>query len=283
MRERAISAAVLVPIVAIPFVLGNPWLTFAVAALALLGGAEAASLVRRAGLPADPGIPILLAPLAVLGTLFAAGRDAAAAGAVLIVAVAALASFRKTDLRWAFLGWVGGSFGALWLSLIAFVPLVMAIAPPIPHDSLLFGKFDAGRVWLLCLVLTVWACDTFAYLVGRNYPRGRMLPRLSPNKTWSGAIGGTIAATVTGAVLFSVLAGVHPLGGALIGAALAVSAQVGDAAESLVKRAAGAKDSGTLVPGHGGILDRIDSFLFAAPALYLLLSLGSVLAIIRPA
>ena len=282
MRQRAISAAVLVPVVAIPFVLGNPWLTFGIAALALLGGAEAASLIRRAGLPADPGIPILLAPLAVLGTFFAAGRDAAAAGAVLIVAVAAVASFRKIDLRSAFLGWVGGSFGALWVSLIAFVPLVMALAPPIPHDSFLFGKFDAGRVWLLCLVLTVWACDTFAYLVGQAYPRGRMLPTLSPNKTWSGGIGGTVAAMLVGAVLFAVLAGVNPFGGALIGFALAVSAQVGDAAESLVKRAAGAKDSGTLLPGHGGILDRIDSFLFAAPALYLLLALGSVLAIIRP-
>lgn len=273
MRQRAISAAVLVPVVAIPFLLGNPWLTFGIAVVTLLAATEGSALIRRAGLPADPGILIILAPLAVLGTLTDWTLAGALAFDVAVIALAAIASSRKRDNRAAFLGWVGGSFGAIYVSLLAFVPLVMLEAPAVRPSSPLFQYLDSGRIWVLCLVLTVWACDTFAYLVGRAYPRGRMLPHLSPNKTWSGAIGGTVASMVAGAALFSVLAGVHPLGGALLGGFLAVAAQAGDASESLLKRAAGVKDSGTLVPGHGGVLDRIDSFLFAAPALYVALVL----------
>jgi phosphatidate cytidylyltransferase len=283
MRQRAISAGVLVPVVAIPFLLGNPWLTLGVAALAALAGQEVASLVRRAGLPADPGISILLPPLAVLGALFDRTRVASVAFAALVVGIAAVASFRHSDLRSGFFSWVGGAFGALWVAQLAFVPMIMSIAPPLPASSPVHGFLDAGRTWLLCLVLTVWACDTFAYLSGRAYPRGRMFPNISPNKTWTGGIGGTIAAMIVAAALFSVLAGVFPLSGALLGFVFAVTAQSGDAAESLIKRAAGAKDSGSLIPGHGGVLDRIDSFLFAAPALYLTIVLLPIFDVVSPA
>lgn len=276
MRTRTISAALLVPVVAIPFLLGNPWLTFGIAILAGLAGMEAASLVRRAGLPADPGIPILLPVVAVLGTLLDQTRAAEVAFAALVVGVAAVASFRKADLHDAFLGWAGGVFGALWVAGLAFVALLLTVAPPLPAGALANGYLDSGRTWLLCLVLTVWACDTFAYLSGRTYPRGRPFPQISPNKSWTGVIGGTIAAMIVAALLFYYLCGVFPAWGALLGLVIAVSAQCGDAAESLVKRAAGVKDSGNLIPGHGGVLDRIDSFLFAAPALVLTLTLVSV-------
>jgi phosphatidate cytidylyltransferase len=202
--------------------------------------------------------------------------------AALVVGIAAVASFRKLDLRDAFFSWVGGAFGALWVAQLAFVPMLMSIAPPLPASSPAYGVLDAGRTWLLCLVLTVWACDTFAYLSGRTYPRGRMFPQISPNKTWTGGIGGTIAAMIVAAALFWVLGGIFPVWGALLGLVIAVAAQSGDAAESLVKRAAGAKDSGTLIPGHGGVLDRIDSFLFAAPALYLTLVLLPIFDVASP-
>jgi phosphatidate cytidylyltransferase len=273
MRQRAISAAVLVPFVGIPFLLGNPWLTLAIAALAGLAGYEAAQLVRRAGLPADPGIPILLAPIAVLATLADRTLAASVAMAAVVVGVAAVASFRKTDLHDGFYGWVGGSFGALWVAGLAFVPMLMAVAPALPPSSPAHGVLDAGRTWLLCLVLTVWACDTFAYLVGRTWSWGRMAPSISPNKTWSGGLGGTIAAMIVAALLFGILGGVFMPLGALLGFIIAVASQCGDIGESLVKRAAGVKDSGSLIPGHGGALDRIDSFLFAAPALFLALVL----------
>jgi phosphatidate cytidylyltransferase len=116
-------------------------------------------------------------------------------------------------------------------------------------------------------VLTVWSFDTFAYLAGRTFRRGRFLNHISPNKTWSGVIGGTIAAVVTAAVLTHA-AGYPWIGGLGMGLVLAVAAQAGDVAESMLKRTARAKDSGTLIPGHGGVLDRVDSFLFAAPVVF---------------
>jgi phosphatidate cytidylyltransferase len=99
---------------------------------------------------------------------------------------------------------------------------------------------------------------------------------ISPNKTWSGAIGGAIAAIVVATLLFAAM-GRSPIGGALLGVVIAIFAQAGDLAESMLKRAAGAKDSGTLIPGHGGFLDRVDSFLFAAPAMYAALTIVTLL------
>ena len=123
-------------------------------------------------------------------------------------------------------------------------------------------------IWLLILVLTVWALDSAAYVVGRSFPRGRFMNHISPNKTWSGAIGGTIAAVVVCTLSLSGRLDQLPCRHRPWRLAIAIAAQAGDLAESMLKRAAGAKDSGTLIPGHGGILDRVDSFLFAAPAMF---------------
>jgi phosphatidate cytidylyltransferase len=199
-----------------------------------------------------------------------------------ILALAAIAAFRKVELRGAFLGWAGGAFGATWVAGLAFAALVTSLpgmGVTAVDLNLPFLRLNQGQAWLLILVLTVWACDTFAYLVGRTYPRGRMLPHLSPNKTWSGAIGGTVAGIVACVALTAAIGDRSLIVGALLGALLSIAAQAGDAAESLLKRAAGAKDSGTLIPGHGGVLDRIDSFLFAAPAMYITLAVLARVAI----
>ena len=138
------------------------------------------------------------------------------------------------------------------------------------------GTENLGRSWLLFTLLVVFACDTGAFAVGRLLGRHRMTPRLSPNKTWEGAAGGLLA-SIGAALLVGVVfeLGVALWQQALIGAAASVAAQVGDLAESALKRAANAKDSGSIMPGHGGILDRMDSILFALPAVfYLLLAAG---------
>ena len=139
------------------------------------------------------------------------------------------------------------------------------------------GDEDAlGRSWLLFTLLVVFACDTGAYAVGRLLGRHRMAPRVSPNKTWEGAAGG-FAASVGVALLAGVVfeLGVPVWQQAVTGAVASVAAQIGDLAESALKRAANAKDSGRIMPGHGGILDRMDSILFALPAVfYMLLALG---------
>jgi phosphatidate cytidylyltransferase len=121
---------------------------------------------------------------------------------------------------------------------------------------------------VLLLVLAVWAYDTGAYLVGKRFGRRRFLTHLSPSKTYAGLIGGIVATTaVVGALLVGL--GEEPVQALLLGPLVGLAAQAGDLAESMLKRAAGAKDSGTLIPGHGGILDRVDSFLFAAPVVTL--------------
>ena len=138
------------------------------------------------------------------------------------------------------------------------------------------GDGDLGRAWLLFALLVVFACDTGAFAVGRLAGRHRMAPRVSPNKTWEGAAGG-FAASVGVALLAGLAFGLAvPLWQqALIGAVASVAAQVGDLFESALKRAANVKDSGSIMPGHGGILDRMDSILFALPAVfYMLLAVG---------
>ncbi len=158
-------------------------------------------------------------------------------------------------------------FGAGYVGLLAFVLHLAAMAPAIPDGSAL-AVLGPERGWVLLLVLAVWSYDTGAYLVGRQIGRHRFMTHISPAKTVEGLVGGLVATTVVVGCLLAGL-GQSPLGALLLGPLLGLAAQAGDLAESMLKRAAGAKDSGTLIPGHGGILDRTDSFLFAAPALVL--------------
>jgi phosphatidate cytidylyltransferase len=125
------------------------------------------------------------------------------------------------------------------------------------------------------LLLVVWGYDTGAYLTGRWLGRRRLIENISPSKTVEGLAGGLVLATVA-AGIGSALVGLEPWQPLVIGPLLGLVAQAGDLAESMLKRSAGRKESGFLVPGHGGILDRIDSFLFAAPVLvaYALLVTG---------
>ena len=118
----------------------------------------------------------------------------------------------------------------------------------------------------------VWAGDVAAYLVGSRWGRRRLAPRLSPGKTWEGSAAALAVGVAAGAALGPLLAAVPSWGGAVVGAATVALGQAGDLWESACKRAAGVKDSGAAVPGHGGVLDRFDSLLFAAPAAYWLLA-----------
>lgn len=127
-----------------------------------------------------------------------------------------------------------------------------------------------GEHWVLLGVLAVAAGDTFAYFTGRAIGRRKLAPAISPNKTVEGAVGGLLG-SVGCAVLYAhgFLPGVPAGYVAAAGAAVGVFGQAGDLFESLIKRAAGVKDSGTILPGHGGILDRADGILAASPVLYL--------------
>lgn len=136
--------------------------------------------------------------------------------------------------------------------------------------------FERGGILLLFLMLTIWATDVGAYFVGRAWGRRKLAPSISPGKTWAGFWGGIVFACAVGFGMAWVVA--LPFDGeraVLFSGLLSVVGQVGDLAESLVKREAGVKDSGRLIPGHGGLLDRLDSLLFAAPVFYVLLMFQS--------
>jgi phosphatidate cytidylyltransferase len=135
---------------------------------------------------------------------------------------------------------------------------------------LVFIRNQAGGVrWIFFILFVLWLGDSGAYFVGSLIGRRKLLPAISPNKTVEGAVGGLVASLLTGfackSIFLSELAGLHCF---LLTLAIALAGQVGDLCESTFKRLRGVKDSGNLLPGHGGMLDRIDSLLFAAPVAY---------------
>jgi phosphatidate cytidylyltransferase len=188
-----------------------------------------------------------------------------------------LAGARRVDLS--------SAFPAAAVSVFAFAYIALPLAFLVQIRQQWSGAF-----MLLYLLLVVWAGDIFAFFVGRSLGRHLMSPRISPKKTWEGALASLIASLVVGTLLYnyalpisSALLNVQlmerrdgyfalqspPLWSTLLlSAGINIAAQLGDLVESLIKRGAGVKDSGTLLPGHGGMLDRIDALLFAAPVLW---------------
>ncbi len=141
--------------------------------------------------------------------------------------------------------------------------ILVAAAASIPV-VILRGEDQIGLVAILFLYAIVWCTDIGAYFVGRMLGGAKLWPRLSPNKTWSGAIGGAMIGTLAGCALllaFGLRIGPAVIG---LGLVLSIAGQLGDLAESAFKRAFGVKDAGQLIPGHGGVLDRLDGFTAAA-------------------
>ncbi len=131
-----------------------------------------------------------------------------------------------------------------------------------------------GRRWVLFLIVVVWINDTFAYFTGRLVGRHKLSPVVSPNKTIEGGVGGIIGGVVAALIMNRYLdLALGPLVVTALAVALGLVAMGGDLVESVIKRGAGAKDSGTIIPGHGGMLDRIDSIIFTIPVLYYFLLL----------
>ena len=144
--------------------------------------------------------------------------------------------------------------------IIAFFIIV------IPYASLLYiYNLSNGEIILLWLISVVCATDTAAYFVGKSVGGKKIIPIISPNKTWSGLLGGIFAAAFI-SVIVSIIFGIFFVSHAFVaGILIAIIAQIGDITESFVKRLYKVKDSGTFIPGHGGILDRVDGFIFTAP------------------
>jgi phosphatidate cytidylyltransferase len=255
LATRIVSGLVLGPTVLAVIWVGGPLFFVLMLAVALLGAREWVRLVFAPAIPeeGDPSLELSWGFLA----------------AALVVAVA--------------VGPRAGLLVLLALTVLLFLMLSAVgqarrrmIALGIPYMGLavlsmvwLRGLEDEGRALTFWLVLVVWATDIAAYAAGRTIGGPKLAPRVSPNKTWAGLIGAMVGAAAAG-VGFAIAFGVDVIWpAAVLGAILAVVAQSGDLLESALKRRHGVKDSGSLIPGHGGILDRIDGVIAAAPVLAL--------------
>lgn len=254
----------------VPVTLGALWLGGAawaslLAVVIALGTIELSRLCQRSGMP----VPAPIAAAGGLGYLAVAWRASAppeasfsagwAVVAALVIAGAALhALLAAASRRPAPVSLIGIAAGALFTSLYVGGGLSYLY---------LLRSGPAGPVPAWLALTGTWATDTAAYLAGRALGRYRLLPAISPGKTVEGAIAGLLAATAATAGVAR-LFGYPLLWGAALGVVIGSVSQIGDLAESAMKRQAGVKDSGDLLPGHGGILDRFDGLIWVAPAVY---------------
>lgn len=271
LRQRVITALLLAPLaIAIILLLPTPWFA-AVAAAVFLGAQE--EWMRLAGVRKPAARLALLAPAAALFVVLWIAHAGLATPLLLVLGAA-----------W----WL---LACLWLRHFAFG------AAPTPENRAtklvagafvtfpawiallaLHGREPHGPWWMLLALVIVWAADIGAYFSGRRFGKRKLAPQISPGKTWAGAYGAMVAGVLVALVggwLLGVRAAALPGLGALAALTVAISI-VGDLLESLMKRHAGIKDSGTLIPGHGGLMDRLDSVFAALPVFALGLQLLGV-------
>ena len=269
--QRIAFAAVAIPLTALVLWWGGWPLAAGLALLGVLGTREVYDLARRQGIDALDGLGHLAAAAIPVATYWAKGSEQRWAEPALFVG----AMWLLTVLVGAMLARGPGGrplaavavtvFGALYASALLAFAIVIRHGAGGPA-----GRWASTALVLFPLVLT-WICDTCAMVVGSALGGPKLAPVLSPHKTWAGAIGGTVGA-LAGSVLIGILVLNHT-GWQLavwqlvtVGVVVAVVGQIGDVAESLFKREAGVKNSSSLIPGHGGVLDRLDSLYFVVPA-----------------
>ena len=263
LRTRVLSVIVLIPLILLLAYRGGiPWL-IAILAAGIIAWLEMTGLLRRD-------------TFTVYGWL----------GFVFVPLLIAAAYVRSADLLPpSGIGIDGADILSLLIVALIIVSLIHALFDRHEHPTTNWAMTVAGILYLGCLLSTfvtlrerangfwwvllafglTWIIDATAYFVGRAFGRHKWWPRLSPKKTWEGLIGGSVAGIIAAPLLGLWWLGLSPWWGLLLGLLAAVAAPLGDLAVSLFKRMANAKDSGNLIPGHGGMLDRLDSLLFIFP------------------
>ncbi|WP_406067169.1 phosphatidate cytidylyltransferase [Micromonospora sp. NBC_01638] len=249
-----LGALIVVPLVVYPLAF-LPVIALAIA----IGIWEMARAVRRSGAH-PPLVPLIAGGVLTVGLAWFAGPDALSLG--LLVTVLGTMIWRLGD------GPAGFQRDLTAATLIAvYVPFLGGFA------ALLAASPDDGRLRILATLIAVVLSDTGGYAAGVTFGRHPMAPSISPKKSWEGFAGSVTAAALGSALLLWLMFEVAPWWGALFGVAVSCAAVLGDLAESMIKRDLGVKDMSNLLPGHGGLMDRLDSILFAVPTAYLLLAI----------
>jgi len=264
--KRILTAAALIPLVLALALKAPFWLiTVVTAAVAILAAWEYLGLADASGANA-PRVLVLVSIAVLFGSVF---RNADLIGPVMggLGLILFLVCVFHSPLERVLADTAASVFGLIYIGFtLVTIPLLSAQ--------------EDGPSLLLLLLFTVWSGDIAALYIGKSFGRRKLAPRLSPNKTWEGtfaSVGGSLLITLGLIALAHALSrrGIDLIAypgsiahWLLLALLLNVAAQVGDLAESALKRGAGVKDSGTLLPGHGGVLDRIDALLFAAPVLW---------------
>lgn len=243
LAPRILSAALLIPLALSAALAGGPWLA------AACGAAVAAMSFEWARMSDRPGLwqTFCLTLAGGLGAVAAASWGAVALGLAWVAALAVLAALRRADLK----GRIEAAFGVVYVGL--------------PTAAFLWLREESvtGASVIIGLFCVVWSADAAAYFGGRIIGGPKLHPGISPNKTYAGVAAGMIAGAVAGAIWGVVGPGDHGTW-AIAGAVLGVVSMLGDLFESLLKRRFGVKDASGFIPGHGGVLDRLDGLMAAA-------------------
>ncbi len=265
--KRILTAIIGLPILLYTVWSQSPYFFVALTAIAaLLALSEFYGLASEFG--GKPQVVIGYAAALVILASFLLVEPALAVAAVIALSIISLAAALRSpdELKHSLMSVSSTMFGVVYVALLPGCLIGVRMLP----DAItqLTAPHLASKLLTMFFAL-VMMTDTGAYYVGRLVGRHKLAPRISPGKTIEGAIGGFVMAVITGVLCKVIFFHEIPITDAiLLGAAIGLVGQIGDLAESMLKRGAGVKDSGNLLPGHGGMLDRIDSILFCAPLLY---------------
>lgn len=272
LTRRVIFAVIAAPTGIAIVYLGGAALATLLSIIAALGAWEFCRMARAAGAEPLDAIAIVLAaaiPLVLHASKLRLVTPTWTLGAVVVLGILAATIFVRGPERRPLLSAAATLFGVVYVSMIAYVYDLRY------HDYVVDAR--SGTVLVMFPILLTWATDVGAYAFGRLFGRRKLIPSVSPGKTVAGAAGGLALTVVIAALYVTFL--LHPYAQLALtlqstivfGVLISIVAQLGDLAESLLKRDAGVKDSSTIIPGHGGILDRFDSMLFVLPVAALLL------------
>ncbi|MDD4168705.1 MAG: phosphatidate cytidylyltransferase [Desulfotomaculaceae bacterium] len=250
--QRVLSALVGIPLIVLVVWHGGLPLLLLIAVIIFFGLREMNVMLSNLGL--KPSLWLALAGGLVLIVGAYLYNDGYPGPTITIILFLQLIATVVLYPHYSLLDSAGTLMGTLYVGLMSYFYLIRTLPD--------------GWIWLIFMFACTWSCDTAAYFSGKAFGKRRLAPELSPKKTLEGAIGGLIGSLLIAYIFTLIYPFLSVLKLLLLGALLGIAAEVGDLLESAFKRQAGVKDSSTLIPGHGGILDRFDSALFTAPLVY---------------